>query len=134
MEEIRGQLNEVIDPCSVSAGAPLSILEMGMVTGCEIDNAGHVAIRLRLSSPGCLMGGLMFAPDIEHRLGQVDGVASVSIELDDPHSWSENAISAEGRRRLAAARADGRTRLQLALASTNTNAGLAVGAGDGSGR
>lgn len=130
MSMIREQLDQVIDPCSVSAGTPLSIVEMGMVTGCEIDAGGHVDIRLRLSSPGCLMGGLMFAPDIEHRLGQLDGVTGVSIGLDDPHTWSEDEITPEGRARLAAARADGRTRLRLAMAGIG-GVGLAGNEGKG---
>lgn len=133
MNAILGQLEQVIDPCSVSAGAPLSIVQMGMLSGCTIDDQGRVEVRLRLSSPGCLMGGLMFAPDIEHRLSQLDGISAVEVELDDPHTWSEDAISPEGRARLAAVRADGRTRLQLALAGTDnttsrSDRGLAEGA------
>lgn len=117
LEAVQSQLNEVIDPCSVSAGAALSIVEMGLVTVCEVDSEGDVDIHLRLSSPGCLMGGLMFAPDIEHRLANLEGVNDVSITLDDPHTWNEEAIDPAARQRLEKARAEGRARLREALAS-----------------
>lgn len=122
LAKVHEQLDEVIDPCSVSAGAALSIVEMGLITGCEISPDGKVDIRLRLSSPGCLMGGLMFAPDIEHRLGKLEGVTGVSIALDDPHTWSEDEIAPAARARLEQARAHGRARLRETLASQTGSA------------
>ena len=40
----------------ISAGVPLSIVEMGFVRNVEISTDGDVAVELRLTTPGCIEG------------------------------------------------------------------------------
>ncbi len=102
--EILSVLSEIYDPCSISAGTPLSLTEMGLVEKVAIDEAGSVTICLRLTSPGCQVGVFVFEPEIQERLGQLDGIRSVTVEYGDPLTWTEDAISEDGRRRLSESR------------------------------
>lgn len=102
--EVREVLRGIIDPCSVAAGCPISIEEMGLITGLEVEEDGSVAIELRVTLPGCLMG-FVFHREIEGRVGALAGVRSVAVVLTGDTSWTEADISAEARRRLAEKRA-----------------------------
>jgi metal-sulfur cluster biosynthetic enzyme len=108
---IEAILDEIMDPCSISAKAPMSIVEMGLVRAIEIDG-GAVHVRLRFTSPGCLMGLTVFWPEITRRVSELPGVESVAIEIEDS-LWSEDDIRPEARERLEAvrrARSDRRNR------------------------
>lgn len=104
VRSIYAALNQVIDPCAVSAGASLSLCEMGLVDDVQVAPDGVVTIALRLTSPGCLMGGFFFEPEIVKRVSAIEGVASVVIRFGDPLGWSEAHISEAGRHKLEAAR------------------------------
>ena len=102
-QQVESALAAVHDPCSVQANAPLSIVEMGLVTEIELEKAGHVRISLRPTSPWCtLIGSLMHA--IEDRVRRVDGVTEVTVEIDRETTWSEADLTQEGRRILHDAR------------------------------
>ena len=89
VDQVMAALELIEDPCSISAGVPLSIRDMGLVEDVNLSPKGDVSIVLRLSSPGCLMGGFYFEPQIAKRVGEIPGVASVSISFGDPLTWSE---------------------------------------------
>jgi metal-sulfur cluster biosynthetic enzyme len=118
VEQVFAALELIEDPCSVSAGVPLSIREMGLVQDVQVSPNGDISIVLRLSSPGCLMGGFYFEPQITKRVNDIPGVSSISISFGDPLTWSEADISAEGRLRLDAARSR-RTRPSEAVGIAN---------------
>lgn len=95
-------VHDVMDPCSQAAGAPMSIAEMGLVVAMAVD-AGHVNITLRVTGPQCLFAPI-FATEVEERVARVQGVFSVSVDVSDQLTWSEEAIEPNARRRLAANR------------------------------
>ncbi len=94
----RTALDAVPDPCSVAAGAPLGLEEMGLVKDLDIDDAGRAEVALRLTSPSCLMHGY-FIDEIEGHLLQVEGVNEVAISFDHGEEWEPNHIRADIRRR-----------------------------------
>jgi metal-sulfur cluster biosynthetic enzyme len=93
---VRDALDSIKDPCSISVGAPLGLIEMGLVTGVRVGDDGHVAVDIRLTSPGCMMGILYFDSEIKRRLGAMAGVTSVEVGRTHDLSWSEDDISAHG--------------------------------------
>jgi metal-sulfur cluster biosynthetic enzyme len=97
-------LDDVVDPCSVSAGVALGLVQMGLVRDLSVDPSGNVTVVLRLTSPGCMIGVVQFPEQIHKRLASVDGVADVNVEFDHNFDWSEDAVSAQGRERLAEVR------------------------------
>ncbi len=100
--QIRAVLTTIMDPCSVGMGCPLSIEAMGLVPTVEIQS--HViAVSLRLTQPGCHFAALL-QQEIEERITAYAGSRSVQVRVTEDWTWSETAISAEGRTRLRAMR------------------------------
>jgi metal-sulfur cluster biosynthetic enzyme len=95
--------DEIRDPCSVAAGEPLGLVEMGLLRGIEVASAvgsGHeVTVRLRLTAPGCLYW-LYFERELQTRVGALDGVESLRIERDRSYDWDESEIAPAARARL----------------------------------
>ena len=102
---VREALDSIKDPCSISVGAPLGLIEMGLVTAVDVGDTGRVKVDIRLTSPGCMMGILYFDHEIKRRVGALPGVAAVEVGRTHDLNWSEDDISAGGRERLRAVRA-----------------------------
>ena len=96
-ERIESALATVYDPCSVQANAPLSVVNMGLVTRIELEAEGAVRVWLRPTSPWCTMLG-SFMQAIEDQVRRVDGVTDVTVEIDRGSTWSEADLTPEGRR------------------------------------
>jgi len=99
-EEVLAALGEVVDPCSVAAGAPLSLLDMGLVRGWRLTLDGTLEVRLDVTAPVCLMAG-HFVADARERLGALAGVRAVEIRIEPSGEWSPERISDRGRELLA---------------------------------
>lgn len=107
-ERVQAALEDVIDPCSVTAGSPLSVVDMGMITALSADEAGRVSIGMRATSAMCTMiAGIMKVA--EDRVGQVEGVTSVNVTLQSGPMWTEADMTDRGRTALNARRAASRT-------------------------
>ena len=105
-------LEEVVDPCSVTAGAPLSVIDMGLVSNLSVDEEGRVRLSMRATSAMCTMiAGIM--KHAEERLARVEGVRRVEITLCSGAIWTEADMTERGRRALAARRE--RSRVEIAV-------------------
>jgi metal-sulfur cluster biosynthetic enzyme len=89
----------VYDPCSVAAGRPVSIVDLGLLVDVVSDADGHVTVVLRTTFPGCTMAGL-FSQAAETSVLALDGVHSVSVQLRDEWDWTPDAVTPAGRRLL----------------------------------
>jgi metal-sulfur cluster biosynthetic enzyme len=115
----RTALDAVPDPCSVAAGAPLGLDEMGLVKELSIDEAGRAEVALRLTSPSCLMHGY-FIDEIQGHLLEVEGVNEVAISFDHGEEWEPNHIREDIRRRREE---ELRSRVPKAVAASRRAAG-----------
>jgi metal-sulfur cluster biosynthetic enzyme len=105
-------LEDVIDPCSVTAGAPLSIVDMGLLNELCVDDDGAVRVSMRATSAMCTMiAGIMKVA--EERLARVEGVTRVEVQLCSGGIWTEADMTERGRRILAARRE--RSRVEVAV-------------------
>jgi metal-sulfur cluster biosynthetic enzyme len=112
-ENVLAVLNTIIDPCAASAGAPGSIVEMGLVRRLEIEDGAdgaHVHLGITVTEPTCIMYH-SFVNDAHELLSRTEGVATVSFELPVYESWTELDMSPDLQRRLADARAQRRIRV-----------------------
>lgn len=104
---VRRQLNLVIDPCSVAAGAPVGIVEFGLVPRVSLSDAGngrwHVGVTIRLTEPGCVMAGPFGMRAREVLLG-LGWIASIEVHVDNKRLWTESDMSTAYATRLQAAR------------------------------
>ncbi len=97
---IRRALDVVVDPCSVQAGAPLGLLDLGLVAGWELGDDGHLVVRLCLTSPGCTLFPQMIAA-AEAELARIPEVRTAAVELDLATVWTEARMTEDGRDALA---------------------------------
>jgi metal-sulfur cluster biosynthetic enzyme len=93
--EIEAALAEVYDPCSVQANAPLSVIDMGLVTAIEITDAGVVHISMRPTSAWCTMIGSIMQ-GVEEKLCAISGVSAVEIAIHQDKPWSEADLTPAG--------------------------------------
>lgn len=98
---ITSELNEIKDPCSLAAGTPFGLEEMGLVDGVDISEHGEVLVKLRLTSPFCHMIGF-FKVEAQRRLLALPGVVAVSLQADNGLDWSPERISQAAQARRAA--------------------------------
>lgn len=95
---VRERLDEVIDPCSAANGTHFSLVEMGLVDEVAVE-AHEVRVSLRLTSPFCTQIPY-FVDEVEEKVGELDGVSSVTLETDQGMEWHQGmmADSAQARR------------------------------------
>jgi|ERR1700679_493348 metal-sulfur cluster biosynthetic enzyme len=111
-DRVMSTLEEVVDPCSVTAGAPLSVVDMGLISDLVVDTDGNVSLSMRATSAMCTMiAGIM--KDAEQRLARVEGVTTVQVTLHGGGIWTEADMTEKGRRTLAARRE--RSRAEVAI-------------------
>jgi metal-sulfur cluster biosynthetic enzyme len=111
---VRAALDAVVDPCSVVAGAPAGLVQMGLVRALELsegDAGATIRLRIGVTEPGCLMGA-SFAAQARAQLERLDGVARVEIELDHANDWMPSDIDRDYQRRLDTVRAARRAALE----------------------
>jgi len=82
VETIRKAIRQVKDP-----ELNLNIMDIGLVYDVELTDAGDVAIKMTLTSPGCPAGAEIIG-DVKNVVGDLEGVKSVDVELVwDPY-WT----------------------------------------------
>lgn len=107
LADVEAALAVVYDPCSVQASAPLSVINMGLVTRIDIASDGVVRIGMRATSPWCTMLGCIMET-VENTVLKLDGVSQAIVEVDNSTTWSEADLTNEGREILGDVRARSR--------------------------
>jgi metal-sulfur cluster biosynthetic enzyme len=90
--EIREALGRVFDPCSVAAGRPTSILDMGLVLDWEMCG-DTLNIRFAVTFAGCTMAPHFVEAACEE-LRRIPGIRSVDARIDTAHVWEPPASRA----------------------------------------
>lgn len=86
LQAVRQALSAVQDPCSVAAGRPTNIVDLGLLVSADVDDDGVLVIVLRTTFPGCTMAP-HFTRAAETCAGQIPGVRSVRVEIDPEFTW-----------------------------------------------
>ncbi|MEX2374777.1 MAG: iron-sulfur cluster assembly protein [Dehalococcoidia bacterium] len=88
-EELLEALRSVEDP-----ELHMSVVDLGLIYGVEIDEDGQVTVDMTLTSPACPVGpmlqGLIF-----HKLAQVDGVEDVEVNLVWNPPWDPRTMASD---------------------------------------
>jgi metal-sulfur cluster biosynthetic enzyme len=96
---IRRAIETVFDPCSVNAGAPINVIDMGLILGWSIGADRRVDILMRLTSPGCTLAP-SFMHRIEEAVAAVEHVEAVKVTVTGLLLWGEDDIAAGSLQRL----------------------------------
>ena len=108
-DRIRAALRAVVDPCSVAAGHPLDVVEMGLVRGWSWQG-GLLRVDLCVTGPGCGFVGVIAAA-IRTAVAPL-GVTADCV-LDPTVVWDESMMTGPARASLARRRASVVTDLGL---------------------
>ncbi|WNV77095.1 iron-sulfur cluster assembly protein [Geodermatophilus sp. DSM 44513] len=104
---VRAALDRVIDPCSVAAGAPAGLAELGIVREVAVTDGRDgrlVRVVLGLTDPTCMMGP-SFVHSAREALLALPWVAGAEVTYDeDSTSWSPSDMAPHYRRRLSLVR------------------------------
>jgi metal-sulfur cluster biosynthetic enzyme len=110
---VAAALEDVVDPCSVAQGTPLSLPAMGLVRRWTLDDGGRLVLDVAVTAPGCGYLGV-FADAAARALAPLPGVREVTVRLDAALVWSEDLLRPDAAATLAAGRARVRERLVAA--------------------
>ncbi len=79
----------------------ISIVDMGLLNDVSISDQGEVTIAMTPTFTGCPAIDYMKA-DIIEKVGQLEEVKSVTVNIDFSNSWNTNRITKRGREQLKA--------------------------------
>lgn len=78
---------------------PVNIYEMGLIYKVDTQADGKVDIEMTLTSPACPVAGSL-PGDVEKRVGEIDGVSEVKVELVWDPTWTPDMMSEAARLQL----------------------------------
>jgi metal-sulfur cluster biosynthetic enzyme len=103
IERMKQQLNAIIDPCSVTAGAPAGLIDMGLVRETRVEpmegGGLRAHVRICVTHPFCLMAAV-FINEVRNRLGALPDLAEIDVTMDSSTLWTPELMSREYRVRL----------------------------------
>ncbi len=91
-EGIRAVLSRIHDPCSIAAGRPVSVLDMGLVRGWVLEG-GVLTVTFCVTFAGCTMAP-HFAQAAAHDLAVLPGVERVETVIDTDFVWTPDKMKA----------------------------------------
>ncbi|GHB59538.1 hypothetical protein GCM10010306_061320 [Streptomyces umbrinus] len=102
-DRVREVLNTIVDPCSLTAGVPAGMDDMGLITGIQVGDDGTggrlISVTFGLTDPTCMLLG-SFANEARERLSELPGVTGVDVTLDHELEWTEDRFAPHYRQRL----------------------------------
>jgi metal-sulfur cluster biosynthetic enzyme len=112
-ERVLSALDRVVDPCSMTAGAALSIVDMGLVRHHHVADDGSIAVTVGVTGPGCTYVGLIVEAVEGEIRADFGRDVPLAVEVDTESVWTEDSLSPVARAVLAARRR--RTVVELGL-------------------
>lgn len=91
--DIRAVLSRIHDPCSIAAGRPVSVIDMGLVRGWTLDPGGVLTVTFCVTFAGCTMAP-HFAQAAADDLAALPGVTRVDTVIDTDFVWTPDKMKA----------------------------------------
>ena len=96
-EEIITVLKDCYDP-----EIPINVWDLGLVYDINIQDDGYVGIKMTLTAPGCMMGG-MIADDVKAKLKALNGIKDAKVDLVFDPPWTPDKMSEEAKAQMGIA-------------------------------
>lgn len=87
-------LKTVFDP-----EIPVNIYELGLIYDVDLQENGHVHVKMTLTAPGCPVAGSL-PIEVQTKVQSVPGVASAEVELVWDPAWNPSMMSEAARLQL----------------------------------
>ena len=96
-DEIITVLKDCYDP-----EIPINISDLGLVYDINVLDDGNVGIKMTLTAPGCMMGG-MIAEEVKSKIKAMNGVKDAKVDLVWEPPWSPDKMSEEAKAQMGIA-------------------------------
>ena len=90
-DDIIKVLKQIYDP-----EIPVNIYDLGLIYEIDVDDDDHVKIVMTLTTPNCPIADDIIA-DVQHKVEEIEGVASVNLKLTFDPPWDESNLTEEAR-------------------------------------
>ena len=90
-EAIVAMLKTVYDP-----EIPVNVYDLGLIYKIDVDDEGNVSIDMTLTAPNCPASDFLLE-DIRMKVGSVDGVKNVEVNLVFEPEWNKDMMSEEAK-------------------------------------
>lgn len=90
-EAVIAQLKMVFDP-----EIPVDIYELGLIYDIQIQEEGKINIVMTLTAPACPAAEII-PEDVKSKVGSIEGVSEVTIELTFEPPWDKDMMSEEAK-------------------------------------
>ncbi len=97
VERLREELRKVYDP-----EIPISVWDLGLIYGVDVDESGNVRIKMTLTAPACPISSFIVyqvQEAVYRALSNVEGVTEVNIDVVFDPPWDPSRMTEEGRRK-----------------------------------
>lgn len=96
-DEVIGVLKDCYDP-----EIPINIWDLGLVYDIILQEDGSVGIKMTLTAPGCMMGG-MIAEEVKSKIKAMNGVKDAKVDLVWEPAWTPDKMSEEAKAQMGIA-------------------------------
>ncbi len=96
-DEIVTVLKDCFDP-----EIPINIWDLGLVYDINVQDDGNIGIKMTLTAPGCMMGG-MIAEEVKSKIKAMSGVKDAKVELVWEPPWTPDKMSEEAKAQMGIA-------------------------------
>ena len=86
-DDVRNSLKQCMDP-----EVPLSIVDMGLIYGINVNENNDVDIKMTMTTQGCPLHETM-VDDVKRYTKKVSGVNNVNVEIDSDPPWTMDKMS-----------------------------------------
>jgi|YelNatPaOPRAMG01_1025707.scaffolds.fasta_scaffold24025_2 metal-sulfur cluster biosynthetic enzyme len=97
VEKLKKELKNVYDP-----EIPISIWDLGLIYGIDVDDSGNVRIKMTLTAPACPISSFIVfqvQEAVYKALSDVKGINEVNIDVVFDPPWDPSKMTEEGRRK-----------------------------------
>ncbi len=87
-------LKQCMDP-----EVPLSVVDLGLIYGVDINDKNDVNIKMTMTTRGCPLHDTLVS-DVKRYLGKVDGVGNINVEIVWEPPWSPDRMTPEAKEKI----------------------------------
>jgi len=78
---------------------PLSVVDLGLIYGVNINDKNDVNIKMTMTTRGCPLHDTLVS-DVKKYLGKVDGIGNINVEIVWDPPWSPDRMSPEAKEKI----------------------------------
>jgi metal-sulfur cluster biosynthetic enzyme len=90
-QRVLSALKQCMDP-----EIPLSVVDLGLIYGIDIDDNNNVNIRMTMTTPGCPLHNTLVR-DVKNALSKVEDIGDINVEIVWDPPWTPERMSPEAK-------------------------------------